>query len=260
MASSDIVVRDTIWKYIILIILILLAAYILLGKKIKVLRDKCFAGFCASFVATYNERTEDIKNELFGDMENLVSGVTDLKNRGLIRILEIGVGSGANLKYFPQQSRLVVVDPNIYFEQYFNENKEKFPDIFLERFIQCGGENMEEIQSASVDAVVVTLVLCSVSDIQQVLREVQRVLVPGGKFYYLEHVADAPNTRLYKIQHFLSRFIWKTVFDCNLDRRTGEEVLRAGFSKVKQKLIRIDTRGSRILQLIEPHVVGVATK
>jgi ubiquinone/menaquinone biosynthesis C-methylase UbiE len=260
MATSDIIIRDTLWKYSLLIILVLLALYIVLGKKIKVFREKFFAGFFASFAACYNARTEDVKAKLFAPMNDQLSGVTDLRNRGLIRILEVGVGSGANLKYFPQQSRLVVVDPNIYFEQYFNENKDKFPDIFLEKFIQCTGENMQEVESESVDAVVTTLVLCSVEDIQQVLREVQRVLVPGGKFYYLEHVAAPPDTRLYKVQRLLTKFFWKHVLDCYLDRNTGDEILKAGFSKVDQKLIRVDSRNSKIMKLIEPHVVGVATK
>jgi hypothetical protein len=80
----------------------------------------------------------------------------DLRNKGVIRILELGIGSGVapqakakcyvlfmnlecklldatgnfsfkgnNLKYYPQQCRLIVVDPNVYFKQYFVENKGK---------------------------------------------------------------------------------------------------------------------------------------
>ena len=60
----------------------------------------------------------------------------------------------------------------------------------------------------SVDAVIVTLVLCSVEDVPKVLSEVKRVLKPGGKFYFFEHVLDPnPGSFLGKMQvRSFSRF------------------------------------------------------
>lgn len=141
-----------------------------------------FYRYCTKYLTEFSERhdelIEPIKKALFADLSDIDSNLIDLRNKGLIRILEIGVGSGSNLKYYPQQCRLVVVDPNPHFKDYFRENMDKFPDINLERFIVSSGERLRGVVSCSVDVVVTTTVLCCVENVPKVLKEIRRVLVP----------------------------------------------------------------------------------
>src|SRR5690242_6004104 len=69
----------------------------------------------------------------------------------------------------------------------------------------------------SVDAVVSTLVLCSACDPARVLREIRRVLKPGGRFVFLEHVAAPQGTRLRTVQRWI-RPVWRRIADgCHPD-------------------------------------------
>ena len=149
----------------------------------------------------YHDAVREIKGEHFNSMKYHKSADPDLKNRGLLRILEIGAGPGKvkNLKYiskismlynlvepfpggnfefYPPNSRLTVVEPNAFFEPNFYERQSKFPALKMEKFIVAKAEDMKEIPDNSFDIVVSTLVLCSVDSVEQTAKEVQRVLAP----------------------------------------------------------------------------------
>lgn len=70
--------------------------------------------------------------------------------------------------------------------------------------LRIGTAEQLPVADASVDAVVSTLVLCSVEDGAATLQEVLRVLKPGGRFYFIEHVAAPQQTRLRTAQDWLS--------------------------------------------------------
>ena len=113
-----------------------------------------------------------------------------------------------------------------------------------------------DLEDASVDVVVSTLVLCSVDDPRAVLSEVRRVLRPGGRFLFLEHVAADPGTRLHRIQGWLRR-PWAWSFEgCELRRNTGAIIRAAGFTSVEEDRFRV----SWSLMPFSPHVAGVAVR
>ena len=97
-------------------------------------------------------------------------------------------------------------------------------------------------------------VLCSVPSVQRALAEVRRVLKPGGKFLFIEHVV-APDTQLRLLQHLLNPLQQATADGCHLDRDTLSSIQSAGFATVDASRFAVPGLG-----LIGPHVAGIATK
>merc|ERR1719431_658095 len=93
------------------------------------------------------------------------------------------------------------------------------------------------VEDSSVDAVVITLVLCSVKDVKKVIQQAKRILVKGGKLYFMEHVRDWDNS--HKMRQFLQDFltitgIWPLLLDgCILNRYIHHDINEAGFSEVQ---------------------------
>lgn len=71
-----------------------------------------------------------------------------------------------------------MVDRNAFYETLLRDNLHQYPSLHLERLVHCSAEDMSEIPDESVDAVVATLVLCSITNVKQVLAEIKRVLAP----------------------------------------------------------------------------------
>jgi SAM-dependent methyltransferase len=142
-------------------------------------------------------------------------------------VLEIGMGSGLNLPFYnPDQVRKVIgVDPNQAFLR-LGEARQQASPVPLE-IIRAPAEALP-LEAASVDTVVITYTLCSVDDPEQTLREVRRVLKPGGKVLLLEH-GLSPEPGVARWQHRLNP-IWKSLaVGCNLTRPVSELLKRAGF-------------------------------
>jgi len=143
-------------------------------------------------------------------------------------VLEIGAGTGANLPHYPAAvTRLVLTEPDRHMLARLRERATRE----ARRGVELRGAPSDALAfpAASFDAVVSTLVLCSVTDLDSTLREVLRVLRPGGAFVFLEHVAaeDRPSRLLW--QQRVEPF-WKHIAgNCHLTRRTGAAIRRAGF-------------------------------
>ncbi|KAK4779694.1 hypothetical protein SAY87_015800 [Trapa incisa] len=177
--------------------------------------------------------------------------------KGAKEVVEIGVGTGPNFKYYARNSglRVIGMDPNKVMERYAREAAEKaglLPENF--QFLQGVGEAIP-LKDASVDAVIGTLVLCSVGDVDRTLKEVKRVLKPGGLYCFLEHVAAKEGTILRLLQNALNP-LQKLVADgCHLNRETGKDILEAGFSDV-----RLSSAFFTSLPLVNSQVYGTASK
>ncbi|EFX73758.1 hypothetical protein DAPPUDRAFT_109556 [Daphnia pulex] len=226
----------------------------------KTIKNWLFASFWKRAMIEYHSTMREMKKSHFDSMQRQKSADVDLRKKSVLRILEIGAGPGANFEFFPKNSKLMVVEPNAFFEPLFFENENKYPDIQMDKFIVSNAEDMKEVEDNSVDIVVSTLVLCSVTSVEQTLKEVHRVLAPGGKFYYWEHVHDKPETWLCLIQSILSP-VWCFLFDgCNLNRSIDQTVLGCKvFSQVEQKRFNIPLKKG-IWGIIRVHVMGQATK
>jgi ubiquinone/menaquinone biosynthesis C-methylase UbiE len=89
--------------------------------------------------------------------------------------------SGENLKYYPKNSHLVVVDRNMYIHAYLDSNPGLTSNVNIERVIVSCEDHLEAIPRSSVDAVVATFVLCSVTRINLILTEIKRILAPVNR-------------------------------------------------------------------------------
>lgn len=146
------------------------------------------AGFCdvyhrrlfplLAFTITfsYNDKVHRLKRELFRNMARFADSF------GTLRLLEIGCGSGANFRFYPNGCTVTCTDPNPGFERYLRRNMDANKHVTYEGFLVVSGEDLRGIQDESVDVVVCTLVLCSVKNVQKVLQEAQRVLRKVGSF------------------------------------------------------------------------------
>ena len=101
-----------------------------------------------------------------------------------------------------------------------------------------------------------TLVLCSVPDPATVLEEIQRVLKPGGRFVFLEHVAAPRSSPLRRRQRML-RPLWQFCADgCTVDREIDALIRGAGFADVTIEAFDAPPEASPAF--VSPHVSGVA--
>lgn len=165
-------------------------------------------------------------------------------------VVEIGAGAGVNARYLPAGSRWLVAEPNVHFHPHLRRAAARHGlDLTL---LPDGDAHALPLADASADAVLCTLVLCSVADPSRVLAEARRVLRPGGALVFIEHVAAPEGTRLARAQRALRR-PWGALADgCRPDRDTLGTIRAAGFARVEAEAFRVP------LALVAPHVAGIA--
>ena len=99
------------------------------------------------------------------------------------RVLEIGLGSGLNLPYYPEQTTEILgLDPHPKLLAMAGRKASPIPVRRIE-----GSAELIPLQGRSIDTVVTTWTLCSIPDLRCALAEVRRVLKPGGQFLFVEH-------------------------------------------------------------------------
>jgi len=168
-------------------------------------------------------------------------------------VVEIGSGPGANLRYYPPGMRLTAIEPNAAMHAPLRANAARRGIDLTIRGVK--GESLD-LASESVEAVVGTLVLCSVDSPRQVVAEILRILKPGGRFLFLEHVAALNGTPLNRFQAWLAK-PWCWAFDgCHLNRDTHLVLGQAGFSTVDMDCFMLASPAVMIM----PHIFGVAVK
>lgn len=172
-------------------------------------------------------------------------------------ILEIGPGAGPNLRFYPPDVRWVGVEPNPFMQPYLDRAIQALRCPAGTFTIDPGDPQGIRLpaEGGSLDAVVSTLVLCSVPDPEGCLREIVRVLKPGGRFAFIEHVAAPAGSRLRSFQNLIQP-AWCAVTDgCHLNRETWNIIARAGFTRVDLEHYRSPGAG-----LAGPHIAGTAVK
>ena len=168
-------------------------------------------------------------------------------------VLEVGSGTGRNVAYYPAGiGRLVLTEPDRHMRARLLRAAGGRSDTEV---VDAPAEDLP-FDDASFDAVVCTLVLCSVKDPARALGEVFRVLRPGGRLVFIEHVAAADRSRRLLWQHRLEP-VWKRLAgNCHLTRRTEEDIISSGF-----ELVHVQRASMRKAPpIVRPTVRGIARR
>lgn len=143
------------------------------------------------------------------------------------KVLEVGMGSAINLEFYNPQTVEVVygLEPSEGMRRKAQPNLKRSP-VRVE-WLGMPGEKIP-LADSSVDTVLLTFTLCTISDGHAALLQMKRVLKPGGKLLFLEHGESAQeNTR--KWQHRVNPGWKKIAGGCNLNRHIADMIRYAGF-------------------------------
>jgi len=144
------------------------------------------------------------------------------------RVLEVGAGTGTNFEFYPDTvSEVVAVEPERRLAELAQHAAVASPVPVtvsidtVEHYMASG--------AAPFDGVVCSLVLCSVSDPESVLRELHSLLRPGGELRYLEHIASSGARA--GLQKFADATFWPRMLgNCHTHRHTEAAITGAGFT------------------------------
>jgi ubiquinone/menaquinone biosynthesis C-methylase UbiE len=195
------------------------------------------AGLTFRQMEGYNQMVAERKRDLFSQL----SGTA----------LEIGAGTGANLEFLPEGIQYITLEPSLAMQEYLESEAARHG---IAADIRTGIAEEIPLEDQSVDYVISTLVLCSVQDMTGVIAEIHRVLKPGGKYMFLEHVAAPEKTWTRRWQNIVTP-AWKMIADgCHLNREPWNVIDAVGFSQVHTERFTLP------LTLSGPHISGVAIK
>lgn len=161
------------------------------------------------------------------------------------KVLEIGVGSGLNLPFYGAcVEQLYGLDPS---EELLAMARKSARDIaFPVDFLAHPGE-VVPLDDGCVDTVVTTWTLCTIPDPAKALKEMRRVLKPGGMLLFAEH-GLAPEARVQGWQHLLNPLWSRLTGGCNLSRKMDELIRASGFEIVD--LTMECAEGPRVLSYV----------
>lgn len=156
------------------------------------------------------------------DMQKLRPSVVE-KASGTV--LEIGFGSGLNIPYYKNITKLYALEPN---KKLYSLGKNRIAEAkFPTEYLPASAEKIP-LEDSSIDCVVSTWTLCSISNPEIALQEIKRVLKTGGKFIFIEH-GKSPNNFLFKLQYLLTPVYKKLSGGCHLNREIDKLTQDVGF-------------------------------
>jgi phosphatidylethanolamine/phosphatidyl-N-methylethanolamine N-methyltransferase len=161
------------------------------------------------------------------------------------RLLEVGVGTGKNMPYWPAEARIAAVD---FSPRMLERARKKAGKSGQEALLELGDAQNLEFSTDSFDVAAMTFVMCSVPDPILGLRELGRVVRPGGHVLLMEHVRS-PISWVGRLMDLINPIVLR-IMGPNINRKTVENVTAAGLELVKVE----DISMGGIFKIIEARV------
>ena len=184
-----------------------------------------------------------------GERLGLAGRRAELLRRARGQVVEIGAGTGLNVRHYPPAAQVVLTEP---VPAMYRRLEERVRDRAGLRPVRAAADALP-MADASVDTVVSTLVLCTVPDVDRVLAELVRVLRPGGRLLFCEHVR-AEDPKLARRQKRLAGPWAAFAQGCRCDRDT--------VAFIKQRFAIEDLTTARwrgMPSVVRPLIIGTAT-
>ena len=141
------------------------------------------------------------------------------------RVLEIGFGTGLNLRHYPAEvTEILVVEPSASAMRLAEPRVSNVSTSV--KHVGIDGARLD-LPDRSVDCVLSSYTLCTIPDVDVALLEIHRVLKPDGALHFLEH-GRAPTESVRRWQHRLHPVHSRVAGGCHLDRPIDEMITRAG--------------------------------
>jgi len=147
-------------------------------------------------------------------------------------VVEIGVGPGLNLQYYNLDTvnKVIGIDPSDELNKIAKKNANK---VNLDIEFNLSSAESIDLPTSSVDSVVCTFSLCSIPNPQKALKEIYRILKPGGKYYFCEHgLSPDLSTRVF--QNVTNVFYPKLSGGCHANRDIPKLISESGL-KILEK-------------------------
>lgn len=188
-------------------------------QKSTSLSHRWFARLWSSLEAGVDVESGPAKDSVFVDLPT--------------QVVEIGPGLGSNLKRYRPGTTVIAFEPNRFMHDGL---RSAASENGIELDLRATGIEEADLDEASQHAVVSSFTLCSVEDVAHALAGIRRILKPGGRFLFVEHIAADEGTTLARIQSVLRR-PWALLADrCNLTAMTHVAIEQAGFSNVQSTI------------------------
>ncbi len=140
-------------------------------------------------------------------------------------VLEIGAGSGFNFPFYKKIQKLYALEP---LKELYNYAHERLRETeFPIEYLQASAEKIP-LPDNTIDTVVSTWTLCSVSDLPKALKEISRVLKPEGEFVFVEH-GKSPKKLTFLLQKLFTPVTKPFTGNCHVDREIDKYISDAGF-------------------------------
>lgn len=179
--------------------------------------------------------------------DRLLAGLTG-------EVVEVGAGNGMNFAHYPPEvTRVLAVEPEPRL-RVLAEHEAPRARVPVE--VIDGIADRLPAADDTFDAAVASLVLCTVPDVAAALAEVHRVLRPGGRLHFLEHVrAETPGFA--RLQRVLDATVWPRLGGgCHAHRDTRAAIEAAGFTIDRIEDLRLPEGA---ISATSPHILGTAT-